>query len=128
MRVMNLFEETEVEKRKKRNVVVAKPEFKQHMLAPIRALSVEDQVHLLTKCLDKLIPLSAIKKEAALLKQMALLRKKFIQLTNSGSWENSVILFPLHACEVELRKFIALDFTKGPSLIFVKELSYHRIV
>lgn len=128
MRVMNLFEETEVEKRKKRNVVVAKPEFKQHMLAPIRALSVEDQVHLLTKCLDKLIPLSAIKKEAALLKQMALLKKKFIQLTNSGSWENSVILFPLHACEVELRKFIALDFTKGPSLIFVKELSYHRIV
>lgn len=115
MQVMDAFEETELEKKRKKDVTFAKPEFKQHFLAPIRSLSVEDQVELLTHCLEdrENISLPELKKEAALLKQLGTLKKKFAQLTNSKVWENSVTLYPLHARESELKKFISLDFSKG---------------
>lgn len=52
-----------------------------------------------------------MKKEATALKQLAMLKKNFIKLTNAVDWEDAVSQFPLFACEVELKKFIALKFT-----------------
>jgi len=110
---MDAYEESEMQKQLKKGASIAKPEFKQHFLAPIRTLDIENQVHLLRQCLDGNVSLLQLKKEAGLLKQLAMLKKKFVQLTNSGTWENSVILYPFHAQEKELKKFIALDFAKG---------------
>ena len=36
------------------------------------------------------------------MKQLAALRKTFVKLTNSATWEDSVAHFPLFACEAEL--------------------------
>jgi len=54
-----------------------------------------------------------------------MLKRKFVQLTVAGDWDNTVLQFPLFACESKLKKFIALDFSKGflKSFVdFAKEL------
>jgi len=53
------------------------------------------------------------------MKQLALLKKTFVKLTNVPDWANAVMQFPLFADEIELKKFIALDFTKGTPQSFV---------
>ena len=117
---MNDFEKVKLKDQKlKMPSTVAKPEFKQHFLAPIRCLEPSDQIFLLTRCKNKEISLAELKKEAIALKQLAMLKKNFIKLTNAADWEDAVSQFPLFACEVELNKFIALDFTKGTPQSFV---------
>lgn len=117
---MNDFEKVKLKDQKlKVSSTVAKPEFKQHFLAPIRSLEPSDQIFLLTRCKNKEISLAELKKEAIALKQLAMLKKNFIKLTNAVDWEDAVSQFPVFACEVELKKFIALDFTKGTPQAFV---------
>ena len=111
--VMNTFERGKLKDQKKISSTVAKPEFKQYYLAPIRSLEAQDQSFLLLKCKNGEMSLSELKKEANVMKQLAALRKNFVKLTNSTTWEDSVAQFPLFACESELKKFIALDFSKG---------------
>ena len=48
-----------------------------------------------------------------------MLKRKFVQLTVAGDWDNAVLQFPLFACESKLKKFIALDFLKGFPKSFV---------
>ena len=98
---------------------LTKPEFRQRYLAPIRCLEPREQSYLLLKCKMKEISLKELKKEASNLKQIAALKKSFVKLTNSGSWEDAATKFPLHACEHELKKFIALDPSKGTPKCFV---------
>ena len=117
--VMNEFEKIKLKDQKQRTTSIAKPEFKQHFLAPIRSLDATDQIFLLTRCKNKEISLGELKKEATAMKQLALLKKTFTKLTNVPDWTNAVTQFPLFADEVELKKFIALDFTKGTPQSFV---------
>ena len=44
-----------------------------------------------------------LKKEAITLKQLALLKKTFVKLTNVADWNNAATQFPLFADEVELK-------------------------
>lgn len=57
--VMNEFEKIKLKDQKQRTTSVAKPEFKQHFLAPIRSLDATDQIFLLTRCKNKEISLRA---------------------------------------------------------------------
>ena len=117
---MDDFEKVKLKDQKmKMSSTVAKPEFKQHFLAPIRCLEPSEQVFLLTRCKNKEISLTELKKEATALKQLATLKKNFVKLTNVPEWKDAVSQFPLFACEVELKKFVALDFTKGTPQAFV---------
>ena len=116
---MNEFEKTQLKDQKHRITSIAKPEFKQHFLAPIRSLDASEQMFLLTRCKNKDISLAELKKEAITLKQLALLKKTFVKLTNVADWNNAATQFPLFADEVELKKFIALDLTKGTPQSFV---------
>ena len=63
MKVMDIFEMGSL-KDQKLNVkqLVLKPEFKQQYLAPLRALSIDDQRSILTKVVQKEIPLNSIKR------------------------------------------------------------------
>ena len=63
MKVMDIFEMGSL-KDQKLNVkqLVLKPEFKQQYLAPLRALSIDDQYSILTKVVQKEIPLNSIKR------------------------------------------------------------------
>ena len=127
---MNDFEKIKLKDQKHRITSIAKPEFKQHFLAPIRSLDASEQIFLLTRCKNKEISLAELKKEAIALKQMALLKKTFVKLTNVADWSNAATQFPLFADEIELKKFIALDLTKGtPQSLwtFAKERSLPRI-
>jgi len=78
-----------------------------------------DHIFLLTWYKNKEISLAELKKEAIALKQLAMLKRNFIKLTNAVDWEDAISQFPLFACEVELKKIIALDFTKGTPQSFV---------
>ena len=48
-----------------------------------------------------------------MLNKLTALKKNFEKLTSSATWEDAATQFPLFACEAEMRKFIALDFSKG---------------
>ena len=74
---------------------------------------------LLTRCKNKEISLTELTKEAIALKQLATLKRNFVKLTNVTEWNDAVSQFPLFACESELKKFVALDFTKGTPQAFV---------
>ena len=116
---MNEFEKVNLKDQKQRITLNCKPEFKQYLLAPIRSLDASDQIFLLTRCKNKEISLAELKKEATALKQLALLKKTFVKLTNVADWNDAVKQFPLFADEPELKKFVALDFTKGTPQSFV---------
>ena len=116
---MNTFEKGKLKDQKVKTTGLAKPEFKQQYLAPIRCLENAEQVLLLTRCKNKEISLAELKKEANLIKQLATLQKNFVKLTNSASWNDAVTKFPLFACEVELKKFALLDLSKGIPSSFV---------
>ena len=112
--VMNAFEKVKLkDQRLKVSSAVSKPEFKQQYLAPIRSLEPQEQIFLLLKCKNGEISLSELKKEANSLKQLAALKKNFVKLTNSNNWEDAVARYPQFACESEMKKFIALDLSKG---------------
>ena len=116
---MNAFEKGKLKDQKLKTTGLAKPEFKQQYLAPIRCLENAEQTLLLTRCKNKEISLAELKKEANSFKQLATLKKNFVKLTNSTSWDDAVAKFPLFACEVELRKFTLLDLSKGIPSSFV---------
>lgn len=58
-----------------------------------------------------------------ILKRMYLLKKSFMKLTNTRSWEDATSKFPQCACESQLKRFITLDMAKDipkPFLDFCK--------
>jgi len=66
--VMNTFDKGKLKDQKVKTTGLAKPEFKQQYLAPIRCLENAEQVLLLTRCKNKEISLAELKKEANLIK------------------------------------------------------------
>ena len=100
-------------------VKAAKPEFKQQYLAPIRCLSLTDQCDLLLKCKAKEISLVDMKKRAEMLKKLDTLKKAFVKLTNSRSWEDAEDRFQPFASETELKKFTTLEIAKEVPQSFV---------
>lgn len=110
---MDLFEKVQLKDQKLRSAMTTtKPEFKQQYLAPLRCLDPSDQCFLLTRCKNKHLSLTEMKKEADVLKKLAVLKKTFVKLTNSKNWEEASSQFPLFACESQLKKFIAIDVSK----------------
>ena len=81
------------DQKRKMSSTVAKPEFKQHFLAPIRCLEPSDQVFLLTRCKNKEISLNELKREAIALKQLAILKKNFVKLTNLAEWKAKMYVY-----------------------------------
>ena len=98
---------------------IAKPEFKQQYLTPLRRLSLNDQCNLLLRCKNKDISLNELKKEADMLKKLEALKKTFCKLTNAKSWEDAQARFQSIASENELQKFLSLDFSKEVPPSFV---------
>lgn len=92
--------------------LLAKPEFKQQHLAPIRALDVDDQCQLLQKVIDRELSLAELKSESSRIKQLHSLRIAFVRLTNAKSWEDANSSFPMYATDEQLLKFIHLDMKK----------------
>ena len=60
---MNTFEKGKLKDQKVKTTGLAKPEFKQQYLAPIRCLENAEQVLLLTRCKNKEISLAELKKK-----------------------------------------------------------------
>ena len=95
------------------STLLSKPEYKQHYLAPIRALEEEDQCLLLKKVIDRRISLSELKTESSSIKQLQNLRAVFVRLTNADSWEDATNKFPEFASDEQLLKFLHLDLKKA---------------
>lgn len=55
------------------------------------------------RCKNKEISLAELKKESVVLKQLELLKKTFVKLTNVVDWNNAAMQFPLFADETELK-------------------------
>ena len=84
MKVMDLFEQAKLKgQRLNLSTLLAKPEFKQQYLAPIKAVDEEVQVKLLTKLIDGEISLQELKGEADKVKQIRALHTAFLRLTNT---------------------------------------------
>ena len=92
--------------------LISKPEFRQNYLTPIRTLPVEDQCFLLQKVIDHTLSLAEMKTEAAEMKKMVILRKAFVQCTNSRTWEIAKEKFPFYATDSQLKRFIRVDVQK----------------
>lgn len=124
VKVMDLFEKAKLKDQKLRSASAnTKPEFKQQYLAPIRCLESSDQCMLLEKCISGHLSLKEMKNEAENVKKMYLLKKTFVKLTNTRSWEDAIGKFPHCACEIQLKRFISLDISKDipkPFLDFCK--------
>ena len=69
------------------SATVAKLEFKQNFLAPIRCLETSDEMFFLARFKNKEISLNELKKEANALKQLATLKRYFVKLTNLTKWK-----------------------------------------
>ena len=110
VKVMDMFEMGSL-KDQKLNVkqLVSKPEFKQQHLAPLRALSIDDQCSILTKVVQKEIPLNSIKDLSKRAKQITTLKTLFARLTNTESWEGAQQRFPNHATIEKLERFVECD-------------------
>ena len=124
VKVMDLFEKAKLKDQKLRSAAAnTKPDFKQQYLAPIRCLESSDQCMLLEKCVSGHLSLKEMKSEAENLKRMYVLKKSFIKLTNTRSWEDATSKFPQCACESQLKRFLTLDMGKEipkPFLDFCK--------
>lgn len=113
MCVIDLYEHAKL-KGQKLNLanLLAKPEFKQQHLAPIRALDVDHQCKLLQRVIDGELSLAELKSESSKMKQLQSLRIAFVRLTNTKSWEDANSSFPVYATDEQLLKFIHLDMKK----------------
>lgn len=119
IRAMDMFQEIKLKGQKLNASLIAQPEFKQQYLAPIRALSPQDQVHLLTELTEQKITLAELKKEAANIKAMNTLKSTFVRLTNMESWGNAVERLPGYATEEQLSRFVQCDLRKNVPKIFI---------
>ena len=118
--VMDMYEKFKLKgQRAQCGLKTCKPEFKQQALAPLRKLSLSDQCSLLLRCKNKELSLAEMKKEADTLKRLETLKKTFVKLTNSKSWEDAEAQFQPFASVGELKKFSSLDFTKEVPPSFV---------
>ena len=114
MNVMDLFERAKLKgQRLNLSTLLAKPEFKQQYLAPIRALDEEVQVKLLTKLIDGEISLQELKGEADKVKQFRALHTAFLRLTNTETWEEAKQKFPHFASDKQMEKFMLCDLKKA---------------
>lgn len=113
VRVMNLYENGML-KGQKLNLssLLAKPEFRQQHLAPIRAMNADDQCTLLEKVIDKEISLTELKTEASQMKSVSALKVAFVRLTNSESWEKATETYPAFANERQLKRFTSCNLKK----------------
>ena len=113
MVVIDLYEQAKL-KGQKLNLanLLAKPEFKQQHLAPIRALDADEQCKLLQRVIGRELSLAELKSESSKIKQLQSLRIAFVRLTNAKSWEDAKTSFPMYATDEQLLKFIHLDMKK----------------
>lgn len=110
---MDLYEQQKLKDQKIQcGLKVTKPEIKQQYFAPIRRLSMNDQLSLLLRCKNKEISLMEMRKEAETLKRLEVLQKAFVKFTNSKSWEDAQTHFQPFASDCELKKFTTLDVAK----------------
>lgn len=117
---MEMYENGRLKDQKARcGVKATKPEFKQQYLAPIRCLNLMDQCDLLLKCKAREMSLAEMKKQAEMLKKLDTLKKHFVKLTNSRSWEDAKDRLQPFASETELKKFTTLQVTKEVLQSFV---------
>lgn len=118
---MDMFAEFKLKGQKlNQKSLIAKPEFKQQYLAPLRALRPEDQFDLLTKLTGKKITLSELKTEAQQIKSMQALKATFVRLTNMESWDVAMKQLPFYASEEHLSRFIQCDLRKSIPSIFLE--------
>ena len=110
---MDLFENAKL-KGQKLNLskLLAKPEFKQQYLAPIRWLEECDQISLLRKVISRELSLAEMKTAAVEVKQLAAIKMAFLRLTNTETWEQAEERYPLFTSEVQLHRFIHVDLNK----------------
>jgi len=115
IQIMDLFEEGKL-KGQKLNLskLLSKPEFKQQYIAPIQALSEDDQCALLQRVVQKGISLNELKELSASKKSMYTLKTLFVKLTNSDTWEKTVEIFPAYATEAKLSRFLGCDLKNIP--------------
>jgi len=111
---MDLFEHAKLKGQKLNlSTLLAKPEFKQQYLAPIRVLEEEEQCQLLQKLRDREISLQQLKGEADKVKQIRALHTAFIRLTNTETWEEAKQRFPHFATDEQMNKFMLCDLKKA---------------
>ena len=110
--VMDMYEKFKLKGQKVQcGLKTCKPEFKQQALAPLHRLSLSEQCSLLLRCKNCELSLAEMKKEADTLKKLETLKKIFVKLTNSKSWEDAETnLQPFASvCDVRVEK---IHFTR----------------
>lgn len=114
VRLMDLYENGMLKDQKLNlSSLMAKPEFKQQYLAPIRAMNEEDQCKLLNKVISKEISLNELKTEAAQMKSISALKVAFVRLTNAESWEKARETYPSFATEEQLQRYSCCNLKKA---------------
>ena len=125
VQVMDLFEQAKL-KGQKLNLatLLSKSEFKQQYLAPIRVMEEDEQCQLLDQVITHTISLQELRGEAEKLKNIRALCTAFLRLTNTGSCEEAVQLYPQFTTDDQIKRFLYCDLKKvyrSHSATFVSE-------
>ena len=94
------------------------PEIKQTQFQCLLPLSEDTQKQLLSQIIAHDLSLKELKKKCEKEKKLADLREKFVHLTNSKSWRDAVVRFPIHTKDDKLQQFFSLDFMKSTPQAF----------
>ena len=118
VQVMDLFEKGALKDQKlNTKSLLAKPEFKQQYLAPLRAIEEAQQCAILSSVVKKEASLNDIRVLAKKVKQITLLKtvkSLFASLTNTNTWEEAQQRFPNQGTESKLQRFVEFDLKTVP--------------
>jgi hypothetical protein len=107
--VMDKYEEglLKDQKKSKKNSLT---EIKQHHLQPLCRLPEKIQLDLLACVRKGELSLKEMKVNADRYRQIEQIKKSFVKLTNSRSWETAESVYPNFACADALQQFVSLSF------------------
>ena len=114
MQVMALFERGGLKDQKlNAKHLIAKPEFKQQYLTPLRSLPTGNQIAILQKVMHKQASLNELKVLARNAKQLCTLKTLFIRLTNTSNWEEASQKYPYQATVICPNLFLSPSKTSA---------------
>ena len=117
--VIDMYEKGELKGQKlSKRQLLRKPQFRQHLLQPLHHLPAEFKQEVLGAVNSKKMSLQDMKCSAEKFQSMELIKKKFVRITNSKSWEEACARFPGFVTPQKLKQFLSLNFRKEIPEVF----------
>ena len=117
--MMNAYERGELKGQKlNRKQLSSTPEFKQHLFLPIHNLPMDFQEHILQEVHRKNLSLLEMKLSAVKFRSMDVIKRTFVRITCSKSWDEACVRFPDFVTHDQLEKFLSLNFKLGVPEVF----------